>query len=282
MSLFIVIAVILVILYILSRLFEWVSDHKEAVLGFFCLVALIALICFLPEIWQFIWTGWKRTLSAWPMLLIIVACFGAYKYTVRKKKGEFLLWIDGVGITNKSEANVNQHILDLAAKDGSITTLNFGPIVSTVFYNQLLHWLDQPLALSKETFQNGCLQFAPYFQPDYSGTLLDHFSDTDKLFPISGTDSIYFSNSLKDTYIARFEEAGAATDVEFANMCKSMDTGFTICVDPQAVAATILNYLVSKGTTKKVELKDLDETLFVFKASDGGSNFVRHEINLDD
>ena len=46
MSLFIVIAVILVILYILSRLFEWVSDHKEAVLGFFCLVALIALICF--------------------------------------------------------------------------------------------------------------------------------------------------------------------------------------------------------------------------------------------
>ena len=126
------------------------------------------------------------------------------------------------------------------------------------------------------------MQLAPGFQSHYSEILLNYFSNTDKLFPISGTDTIYFSNSLRDTYIARFKEAGAATEGQFSNMCKALDPGSIICLDPQAVATAILKYLVSKGTTEKVDLKELGETLFVFKDSDGGTNFVRHEINLDD
>lgn len=282
MSLFIIIAVILVILYVLSRLFEWVSDHKEMILGFFCLVLLLVVIYFLPEIWQFIRIGWQRALSAWPMLLLILVCLGTYKYTEQKKLREFVMWIECVGITEKSEAHVSQHILDLAEKDGSITILSFAQIVSTNFYNNLLSWLDQPMAISEEIFQNGCLQLAPNFQSHYSEILLNYFSSTDNLFPISGMDAIYFSNSLRETYIARFKEAGAATEGQFSNMCKALDPGSTICLDPQAVATAILKYLVSKGTAEKVDLKELGETLFLFKGSDGGSNFVRHEINLDD
>lgn len=286
MSQIFLIIIVIVVLYVMGTMFEWISDHKEVVFGF---LGVIAFIFILPKIWpvisgiwQFIFSGFQLALSNWPILLIVLISIGAYQIAKRKRAQEFVLWIDRVGIAKKSELSVKQGIIDFAEKKRAITVLESGQILSMGFYNQVLHGLDQPLVVSKELFQNSCRQFAPDFQSDYTVILTNYISSEGKILPISGTDDVYLSNSLKDTYIELFKKQGAATESEFADTCKAFDTGSTIIPDPQAIAATILSYMHSKGVIDRVPLQEIGETLFVSKMTNRGSNLVRKEIKLDD
>ena len=91
------------------------------------------------------------------------------------------MWIDSVGITEKSTVPASQKILSLAERNGSITILDSGHILSTDFCNRVFHWLAQPMVVYKEMFQNDCLQLSPNFQSAYSEILLNYLSDTGKL-----------------------------------------------------------------------------------------------------
>lgn len=292
MTVIIGIVVAIVVIWLISLLFEWISDHKKGVLS---LLGVIVLIFLLPRLWPYILSGLQLILSGlqgaldnWPILLIPLACFGVYKYKKRKVTQDFVMWTDRVGIAKKSEVSIKQSILDLAEKDGSIIILRSELILSTKFNNQVCYWLNQPVVVSNEIFYKYCLQFAPDFKPGYSAVLINYFSDIDKLLPLLSSDTIsdsnklYLSSSLKDSYMEIIKKAGAATEDEFTDKCETLDTGSDISPNPRAVAVTILNVMVSKGTVEKVDLKKGGETLFVYKGSNGGTNFVRREICLDD
>lgn len=267
-------------------------NFQEEIHKFLRVIAVIALvillILFLPKVWPYILSGLQNALSAWPVLLMILACFGVYRYVRFKRSQEFIAWIDSIGIAKGDKVAVSQKILDIAEKGGSITKLCRGHILSTGFLKLVLNWLDQPIVVSEEILQDACQQFAPDFQSEYSKILLDFFSDADQLLLILNgdttdvSDKLYVSSSLKESYIALFEEAGAATEDEYANLCEALDTSSAISLDPGAVAVTLLDYMVSKGITKKIELKDSGDTLFVSAITDGGTNLVRREISLDD
>lgn len=283
MTVFIAIVVACVVIWLISLLFEWISDHKEAILGFVGLiVAGVVLIYFGPKIWSFIMSGLQSALSAWPVLLLVLACIGLYKRNQAKKLQEFVLWINRVGLAEKSAAQVSQAILDLAEKNETIMTLGSRYILSMNFYKQLHNWLEQPAVVSKEIFQDRCLQFALDFQSTYSELLFNIFSNSDKLLYISGSDGIYFSNGLKNTYVDRFRVVGAATEDEFADVCKDLNAVTQICLEPQVVATAVLDYLVSKGDIETVELKDAGTMLFMHKRPYASSNFMRREISMDD
>lgn len=282
-----IIIVIAILWAIIRYICELIYEYREGILNFLKVIALIAVAVFvlvfvLPKIWPIILSGWKNALSNWPFLLFILACLGANKLIKRTKVRKFVMWIDSVGITEKSTVPASQKILSSAERHGSITILDSGHILSTDFCNRVLHWLEQPMAVSKEVIQSGCLQLSPNFQSAYSEVLLNYLSDIGKLLHISGTEVIYFSNSLKDMYIALFKKKGGATENEFANICTALDTGSTISPDPHAVAVTILDYLVSTGVAEKVELKEKDEILFKCTRITADSEFVRREISLDD
>ena len=282
-----IIIVIAILWAIIRYICELIYEYREGILNFLKVIALIAVAVFvlvfvLPKIWPIILSGWKNALSNWPFLLFILACLGATKLIKRTKVRKFVMWIDSVGITEKSTVPASQKILSSAERNGSITILDSGHILSTDFCNRVLHWLEQPMAVSKEVIQSGCLQISPNFQAQYSGVLLNYFSDTGNLLSLLGTDGVYITNGLKDIYVAGFKKEGAATEDIFANQCRVLFTDATISLEPHAVAMTILNYLVSKNIVRKEELSEKGVTLFVCKEIIPGSKFVRREISLDD
>jgi len=264
--------VILIILWIIGSIWSFLSDHKETILQFAVVLGLIALVFVLISLPPIVWL----------VVLFVLACVGVYHLIKRKKMQKFVRWMDYVGITEKKTAPAKEKIQELAENKELIEELDSGQIVSKEFCKRVLYCADLQGLVSKESFQYCCQQSAPAFNPYYLEILLDYLSDSDQLLPLLDTEPIYISNHLKSTYIDLFQKEGAATADEFATVCKTLDTGAAIQPNPQIVAVTILNYLVSKGKVEKIELKELGETLFMGKKINEGSNLVRREINLDD
>lgn len=247
---------------------------KDIILGILGIVIIIAAIAFLGPL----------VLAALPLILmVLVALFilgCIISFWTKLKYGSQLRGLDRIGIAKISGSSDDwKQPKDL----GFVVITSSGYVISNRFRKCVTEKTDQRKIVTVDTFRECCLQVAPSFQPDNTAPLLRYMESQNFLVPLQEyrQEKRYLSHGIVYNCARLLETEGAATKAEFSAICKASPVCSNIPVNPEIIASTILNYMVTQGDAHKVELSDLNENLFVSNKAKSNSKMVRREISMD-
>lgn len=237
------------------------------------LVVIIAAVVFL----------WSVVLPALPLILCVLTVLfvlGCIGLSIGKRQYRSQLeWLEERGI---EKISVSQIDWSKPIKLGFVETIAAEYVISTPFYKKILNKISQTGALTRDTFEEYCVQNAKEFQLIYVDPFIEFLQKKDQLFPFfSSADETHY---LSKPFVAKCENLfmaeGAATTDEFAQICGNSAVTNKLRQESRALAAAILNYMLSHGKVEEIELSELGDRLYVAKDQKKDSKMTRREIKL--
>lgn len=268
------------------------------------IVAVCIVIWLVQTLWDLIQGLWDRfkiviiivaavglgpiILSAFSQLLFVIAALLIWLYIKRRKYRLQLSQLERRGIEpfsaqanwDKVAGSVGSGRIELSATAGC------GYVISTVFYKSVIEVIGRTCSLTRDAFGEYCVQSAEEFQMIYVDPLLDFLQTKNLLFPlyISSGEIRYLSKPFVSDCENLFMIEGAATKNEFAQICGKADVTRELHKDSDALAAFILDRMLSDRKIKEIELSGCEsgDRLYVAKEQIPNSKMTHREISLDE
>lgn len=279
LEILILVVVICVVIGVAKAIF---SALKEVLLGILGIGIIIAAIVFLGPV----------ILSVLPLLLsllpwifaILVGLFILGCIISLFEKAKYLPqleWLRKRGIDKISAASEDW---SRPSELGLVETTSNGYVVSTPFYRKVVGKIGRESALTRNEVARYCSQSAAQFQLIYLDPLLDFLCAKNALVPFTTSkgEILYLSESFLKECKNLFLNEGAATQDEFAQICKNSFVMQEFQQEIEGLAAFILELMLSSEEVQEIYLPDLGEQLYVATKQQSNSKMTRREINLDD
>lgn len=270
------ILIILLVLGLIGMVIEFLSEYGAVIIGIAAVILVIGIIIAI----------FPLIISLLPYIIIFLAIGIAAKKIrdshMEKKAGLCLEWLDNVGVIQLSTVPVDVKIWKRLEEKGSAVRLSSGYTVSIKFCGTVLGCLEQQQIMLETEFQNCCLRAVPQFDVKYTNQVLEFFQREKAILPFSPQNGKrrYISSKVIKKCECLFEDEGAATKDEFAEICgKSL---FNPCLykERHQLATVTLESMKSKGKIHKVNLGQIE--LYISNNKKANSKMTRVVINMDD
>lgn len=279
LEILILFVVICLVIGIIKAIFDALKDVILGILGIGIIVAAIVflgpvILSALPVLLSFL--PWIFAILAGLFILgCIISLFEKAKYRSQ------LEWLRKRGIDKISASSEEW---SRPKELGFVETTSSGYVISTSFYKKVVEKIGRKSALTQNEVSICCAQSAPQFQIIYFVPLFDFLCAKNSLVPFTASkgETLYLSEPFVKKCEKLFLNEGAATQNEFALICKNSFATQEFQQKSQELAASILRHMLSSGEVQEIDLPDLGEKLYVATKQQSNSKMTRREINLND
>lgn len=185
-------------------------------------------------------------------------------------------------ITPCSQVPGGEKGLKKGIKDGALEQIDANYVIFSGFYKKVV----ERTSKRKNLFENDLLQAAQQINrqfPEKYLPVLTRYMERKGTLLSCGTikgENCYITSRPIQAYNNLFQKEGAATESEFAGICKAHEEISELNGKSKQIARGVLRHLAESGEAARTELDELDDTLYVTKKS-GSSNLKRVEIHMD-